>query len=361
MLGTKARKLLPERVGERIFSHIRKRGLWGERLPSQRDLAEQLGVSLETVHKGMRHLREAGVLVSVPRQGTYVVNHPVETLAVSSRAKMLLLVARQQDPRSNLIFRGILGPLDALAVARGLDSVVTALDEGMEQRSFTTTYPPVSGDLLVFLGITHGFERIKRLLRVYRSPAVLLDHFEPTLGIPGVCDDGHTAMHQLVAHLLGQGRRRIAYLDYVNRSNNPWKRDGYQSALKQAGVAPDPALIVPVAAKDEAVAVVVHDLMGRTSAPTAFVAVDDRRGVAAVRALEQLGFRPGTDVSVTGHGDQAFVEGTYAELTSVRIDWTKVGELGVGHLSGERPLPSDRMVTVPGRLVLRASSGARVG
>ncbi|MBN1671023.1 MAG: substrate-binding domain-containing protein [Kiritimatiellae bacterium] len=358
MLGTKARKLLPEKVGERIFSHIRKRGLWGQRLPSQRDLADQLGVSLETAHKGISYLRQAGIIVSVPRQGSYVVNHPVETLATASRAKMLLVVDRSRDPRRSQIFREIYSPLDRFAAERGLDTVVAPLDEGADQTSFTTTYPPVPGDVLVFLRIIRGFDRIKRVLRTFQSPAVLLDHFEPTLGIPGICDDGFAAMQQVARHLVQAGHRRIAYLDYADPAHNPWKRDGYQSVIKEAGLAEDPSRIVPVPSKREAVDRAVREMMQRPSPPSAILAVDDGRAVSAIHTLRELHLRPGHDIAVTGHGDSAFADGEYTELTSVRLDWAKLGELAAAHLSGESSLPAEHVTTVPGELIVRASSKA---
>lgn len=44
----------------------------GQRLPSERKLAEMYGVAYMTVRRAMKELRERGVVVSVHGKGTYV-------------------------------------------------------------------------------------------------------------------------------------------------------------------------------------------------------------------------------------------------------------------------------------------------
>lgn len=45
----------------------------GARLPPERELAEDYGVSYMTVRRAMKELRERGVIVSVHGKGTFVV------------------------------------------------------------------------------------------------------------------------------------------------------------------------------------------------------------------------------------------------------------------------------------------------
>jgi GntR family transcriptional regulator len=44
----------------------------GQRLPSERQLAESYGVAYMTVRRAMKELRERGVVVSVHGKGTFV-------------------------------------------------------------------------------------------------------------------------------------------------------------------------------------------------------------------------------------------------------------------------------------------------
>ncbi|WP_414635707.1 winged helix-turn-helix domain-containing protein [Actinophytocola sp.] len=45
----------------------------GGRLPAERDLAEEYGVSVSTARRATRLLRERGTVVTVPFKGTFVV------------------------------------------------------------------------------------------------------------------------------------------------------------------------------------------------------------------------------------------------------------------------------------------------
>lgn len=48
----------------------------GDRLPAERDLADQWGVAYLTVRRAMRELRERGLVTSVVGKGTFVIGRP---------------------------------------------------------------------------------------------------------------------------------------------------------------------------------------------------------------------------------------------------------------------------------------------
>lgn len=48
----------------------------GSRLPPERELAEDYGVSYMTVRRAMKELRERGVVVSVHGKGTFITEQP---------------------------------------------------------------------------------------------------------------------------------------------------------------------------------------------------------------------------------------------------------------------------------------------
>jgi GntR family transcriptional regulator len=48
----------------------------GQKLPAERDLADDWGVAYQTVRRAMRELRERGLIVSVLGKGTFVTDKP---------------------------------------------------------------------------------------------------------------------------------------------------------------------------------------------------------------------------------------------------------------------------------------------
>ncbi|MFD3406518.1 FadR/GntR family transcriptional regulator [Kribbella sp. NPDC058693] len=100
---------LVETVGTQLRDEITD-GRWavGERIPSETELVEQLGVSRASVREAVRGLVQAGLLATRQGDGTYVTARDVTDVAIRRR----LGVAEQSD---------------VLEVRRGLDIVAAGL------------------------------------------------------------------------------------------------------------------------------------------------------------------------------------------------------------------------------------------
>ena len=69
-------ELIYVQVADRITAQIESGQLApGARLPSERDLAAELGVSYDSVRRAMGLLRERGLIVTVHGRGTFVARH----------------------------------------------------------------------------------------------------------------------------------------------------------------------------------------------------------------------------------------------------------------------------------------------
>jgi GntR family transcriptional regulator len=69
-------ELIYVQVADRITAQIESGQLApGARLPAERDLAAELGVSYDSVRRAMELLRERGLIVTVHGRGTFVARH----------------------------------------------------------------------------------------------------------------------------------------------------------------------------------------------------------------------------------------------------------------------------------------------
>lgn len=71
----------PGYLYEAVADHLAARIAAGElatgaRLPNERDLAGEYGVSLATGRRAVKLLRERGLLITLPVKGTFVTRHP---------------------------------------------------------------------------------------------------------------------------------------------------------------------------------------------------------------------------------------------------------------------------------------------
>lgn len=70
----------------------------GERLPSGRDLAQATGVTLETVQRAYRLLKDEGIVISRVGRGTSVAeNISAETLSITAQIDELIAAAKLLD------------------------------------------------------------------------------------------------------------------------------------------------------------------------------------------------------------------------------------------------------------------------
>ena len=89
-LGPVASVQLYERICDRIVEAIRE-GRWrpGERMPSERELAEALGVSRPSLREALGALQLLGVLETKHGSGTWVASDAIEVVAQSPPANLL--------------------------------------------------------------------------------------------------------------------------------------------------------------------------------------------------------------------------------------------------------------------------------
>ncbi|MWC00035.1 LacI family DNA-binding transcriptional regulator [Agromyces seonyuensis] len=158
--------------------------------------------------------------------------------------------------------------------------------------------------------------------------ARLHDLGKPIVGVGGPIEGVRTLLIDDVAvarlateHLLGLGHRRIAHiggdlefdLDFHLPTN---RRLGYEAALQDAGVEPDPTLF---AAADFTVAGGHHaalQLLGSPrNRPTAIFAASDEMAIGAILAARDLGLNVPRDVSIVGIDDHDLSE--FFGLTTV--------------------------------------------
>ena len=143
--------------------------------------------------------------------------------------------------------------------------------------------------------------------------------------------DSHPGAQQVVEHLIGLGHRRIGMLcgpidsgdfDHAERLN------GYQSALRQAGLAGEERWLIPHQPTHEtprAGYLQMQELLKRDPAITAVFANNDEMAYGAILACTESGRRVPEDISVTGFDDYQNSQFYSPPLTTFRQPITQMG------------------------------------
>ena len=129
-------------------------------------------------------------------------------------------------------------------------------------------------------------------------------------------------------HLIHLGHRRIAFI--AGDSDHPDATErlrGYRTALEQAGIAYDPALVVPGEYLEVSGLLAVDRLLGTGQRFTAIFAANDQMAVGAALGLQRRSLRVPEDVSIVGFDDLPTSQYAIPPLTSVQQPAYELGRL----------------------------------
>ncbi len=226
-------------------------------------------------------------------------------------------------------------------------SVLRALDDGH-----------VDGVIISPLRVNDEFVKLVRsaevpIVAIGRS---LLDH-----GIDSVSTDSAMGIGIAVAHLMEQGRRRIAFLNGpTDTTPGEHRQRGFDAAVG------DPAFtgesLGTEVADDFTVTAGVraaHRLLDRIDGPVdAIVAANDLLAIGVLRAARERGLSVPDDLAVTGMDDTEIGRAVLPSLTSVSLGTAERGrvaaELMLARLSESQQAP--QLSTIGPALMIRESS-----
>jgi LacI family transcriptional regulator, galactose operon repressor len=132
--------------------------------------------------------------------------------------------------------------------------------------------------------------------------------------------------HKATRHLINIGHTRIAHIVGLPWHNDAIaRREGYERALRQAGLQVDPALVVEGDFEEHSGLVAVERLLASGARFTAIFAANDQMAYGAGLALFRHGLHVPDDVSLVGFDDQTSAAFTWPPLTTVRQPALEMG------------------------------------
>ncbi len=161
-------------------------------------------------------------------------------------------------------------------------------------------------------------------------------------------EGGRLATH----HLLQLGHRRIAFISGDTRHPDAKERlRGYRAALEAAGVAHDPALVLPGDYTEESGRLALERLLDSRAPFTAIFAANDQMAFGAALGLHRRRLRVPQDVSLVGFDDVAGALFSIPPLSTVHHPVVELGQIAaqamLALLAGETPalaLPAPRFI-----------------
>lgn len=174
--------------------------------------------------------------------------------------------------------------------------------------------------------------------------------------------DHYQGLRQAMHYLLAMGHTRIA-LFVSSDSLRPGREKlrGYQSALAEAGLPYDPALVYAPNSWLESSRARMAEMLRLPAPPTALIALGTQLLSGAVHVAREAGMEIPRDLSVIGIGTMETLELMYPPVTALRYDFQRSAQIAVqlmmDRIAGTAVGPG-RRITVQWDLVMGASCAA---
>ncbi len=188
-------------------------------------------------------------------------------------------------------------------------------------------------------------------------PVVLVDRQSTEL--PCVHIDDEAGGRLATEHLLALGHTRIAFVG--DTEENPYgfyssarRRAGYEAALRDAGVTPDPRLVRTGPHNRDAARALARELISAATPPTAVFVASDDQALGVLEAAEAQGLAVPDQLSVVGFDDIEVAR--YANLTTVAQPLEESGARGVDLLLDALAGGSPRSEQLDCELVVRGTT-----
>ncbi len=222
--------------------------------------------------------------------------------------------------------------------------------------------PPGFYKGVVFLGPLYIYKLfIQAVVEKLSCPKVMLDHHFDDIPLHSVREDSVAGMRIMTEHLLSLGHRRLAYLDKSSPDANPWKREGVNLALREAGLAElGRGWVAGCRDNFTDVSAALDWFMGLESRPTAIICFDDTRALLLLQAAAERGMRVPHELSIGGFGDFAVQTGRSELLSSMRVDSSLMGRKAAGLIVGGADAAPVSVLVSP-ELVARGTTAAPPG
>lgn len=332
------------------------------------DIAYRAGVSQPTVSRALRGSPMVSEetrrrILAVARDLNYKVDKNASNLRFQHSNTLALLFF--EDPTSddsliNPFFLAMLGSITRATAMHGYDLLISfQRAAGNEHLDFEESR---KADGIILLGYGDYHAARARLERLVEQGTRFVRWGQVLDGQPGIsigCDNFQGA-RDAAQHLLGLGRRRIAFLGHASSHYPEFEQRyrGYAEALAGAGIAADARLQVDAITTERSGYEAARQLLARGVAFDGLLGASDLIAIGAMHALREHGLDVPGAVSVVGFDDIPAAAFGHPPLTTVMQDTRAAGEVLVETLLRlvHNETVTDRLL--PARLVVRKSCGA---
>jgi DNA-binding LacI/PurR family transcriptional regulator len=347
----------------------------GERIPAERQLSIELGVSRVTLRRAMESLHREGFLDTRRGGGTRLAK-PVSPPLPSGRGINRLIGLVVPTVENSVISRIVRGA-EAFASESNFH-VALAHDHGDMDYQLKQLQRMADGGvsgLAVYPDranlVRPEFHALIQRIEEQSIPLVMIDRYVPELETPSVMSDNLAGIYTATEHLILSGHRRLALLSFGPEGGiaDRERRKGFLLALQDYQLPSSPIFEASLGTRDhentarEAVASQLAANGGRARFD-GIVCMQDNMAYGAYLALRDAGLSVPGDVGLIGYDnlDRELFQSVGLHLTSIDQPAEAIGREAarqlISRIEGHPSQPRAQHLLLKPHLIVRESCGA---
>jgi DNA-binding LacI/PurR family transcriptional regulator len=298
------------------------------------EVARLAGVSIATVSRVLNGVPTvdpvlAGRVRSACAELSYQPNRAARRLAGHRSSLIGLLVTDIQNPFFMEIARGV----EDVALEKGfLVALCNSAEDSRRERRFIEALcaEDIAGAIVAPTSERHT---PLQLFLNRGIPVVTFDRRSHLDSVDAVLIDNVSAAREAVAHLIGNGYRRIAVIaGQQTKTTGHDRLKGYQLALQDAGIPREP-LYERIGTFEQGVSRnIVGELLALESPPDALFTTNNRITMGALEAIHACGLRIPEDIAIACVDELPWASPVAVPLTVVRQPAYEIGSVAAMRL-----------------------------
>lgn len=307
----------------------------GEQFPSENEIAEQFGLSRQTVRQTFGELEKEGWLERIQGKGTFARN-PLRR--ENEQVKTIGIVTTYI---SDYIFPHIVRGAEAELRSRGYRLLLSSTDNNKEKEMESLqlmTSQPLSGLIIEPTKSAEGNPNLEYFLTLQEKgiPYLMINEKYRELDCPCLKVDDEAGGYMAALHLIERGHRSIAGFFKRDDLQGVNRLKGFLAAHRKYGAAVSSRHVVTFTTEQKRelpYRQAIELLSGNEEErPTAFVCYNDELAVILMEAVAHCGMRVPEDVSIVGFDDSSLATASGTKLTTLTHPKSAMGEAAAKQL-----------------------------
>lgn len=298
-------------------------------MTSMKDISKLCGVSVATVSKALNDQNDIGEetkarICQVAKELGYFPNSSARALKTKRTYNLgVLFVDEAQSGLTHDYFANVLNSFKRTAEERGYD--ITFINAGKQKNRMTylehCRYRGFDGVVIACIDFENP--EVEELVKS-DIPLVTIDH--SFYGRAAIISDNVTGMKELLAYIVKQGHRKIAYIHGADSAVTRNRLSSFFKTAEELGITVPDDYIKEAAYRDTKEAgLATEALLSLKDAPTCIIYPDDFSCFGGINVIKEKGFRIPEDISVAGYDGIRIGRHIEPQLTTLRQDTEAIG------------------------------------